>query len=77
MDFLTTQLVGFGGAFLALILDPWSYVYITASMFLGIVFGALPGLTATLAVAVPWPGFGITPRVRSGSRAWSSPSTKS
>lgn len=52
MDFLTTQLVGFGGAFLALILDPWSYVYITASMFLGIVFGALPGLTATLAVTI-------------------------
>lgn len=52
MDFLTTQLVGFGDAFLTLIFDPWSYVYITASMFLGIVFGALPGLTATLAVTI-------------------------
>ena len=52
MDFILTQLAGFGGAFMDLILDPWSYVYITASMFLGIVFGALPGLTATLAVTI-------------------------
>ena len=52
MDFILTQLAGFGTTFTDLILDPWSYVYITAAMFLGIVFGALPGLTATLAVTI-------------------------
>ena len=52
MEYLVTQLLGFGGAFVALISDPFSYVYIIFSVFLGIVFGALPGLTATLAVTI-------------------------
>ena len=52
MDFVLTQLAGFGGAFAALALDPVTYPYLIASVFLGIVFGALPGLTATLAVTI-------------------------
>ncbi|MEO0569457.1 MAG: tripartite tricarboxylate transporter permease, partial [Pseudomonadota bacterium] len=52
MDFLVTQLIGFGSAFLALTLDPLTYIYLIISIFLGITFGALPGLTATLAVTI-------------------------
>ena len=52
MEFFLTQLAGFGGAFWDLIIDPLSYVYIILSVFLGITFGALPGLTATLAVTI-------------------------
>lgn len=52
MDFFLTQIEGFGLAFLTLILDPFTYPYIILSVFLGIVFGALPGLTATLAVTI-------------------------
>ncbi len=52
MEFALTQLAGFGGAFWDLITDPVAYVYIVVSVFLGIVFGALPGLTATLAVTI-------------------------
>ena len=52
MEFLITQLAGFGGAFLALIVDPLTYIYLIISMLLGITFGALPGLTATLAVTI-------------------------
>ena len=52
MDFIATQLSGFGGAFAALVLDPVTYIYLISSVFLGIVFGALPGLTATLAVTI-------------------------
>jgi len=52
MDFVLTQLSGFGGAFVALALDPLTYVYLILSVFLGITFGALPGLTATLAVTI-------------------------
>ncbi|WP_375281630.1 tripartite tricarboxylate transporter permease [Pseudooctadecabacter sp.] len=52
MDFIATQLSGFGGAFAALVLDPVTYIYLVSSVFLGIVFGALPGLTATLAVTI-------------------------
>ncbi|MCZ0963945.1 tripartite tricarboxylate transporter permease [Paracoccus benzoatiresistens] len=52
MDFVLSQFLGFGGAFVALIADPWTYVYMIGSMFLGITFGALPGLTATLAVTI-------------------------
>ncbi|MFG5381193.1 tripartite tricarboxylate transporter permease [Yoonia sp. R2-816] len=52
MEFALTQLAGFGGAFWGLITDPVAYVYIVVSVFLGIVFGALPGLTATLAVTI-------------------------
>ena len=52
MEFFLSQLQGFGGAFTALITDPITYPYIIISVFLGIVFGALPGLTATLAVTI-------------------------
>ena len=52
MEFLITQLAGFGGAFLALVSDPLTYGYLIVSVFLGITFGALPGLTATLAVTI-------------------------
>lgn len=52
MDFVFSQLIGFGSALSGLILDPITYVYLIPSVFLGIVFGALPGLTATLAVTI-------------------------
>ncbi|MEM6939559.1 MAG: tripartite tricarboxylate transporter permease [Pseudomonadota bacterium] len=52
MEFIWTQIAGFGGALAALALDPVTYPYLVASVFLGIVFGALPGLTATLAVTI-------------------------
>ncbi|WP_299920839.1 tripartite tricarboxylate transporter permease [uncultured Pelagimonas sp.] len=52
MEFVLSQLAGFGGAFYALIIDPLTYVYLVTSVFLGITFGALPGLTATLAVTI-------------------------
>ena len=52
MDFVIVQLSGFGGAFIALALDPLTYAYLIVSVFLGITFGALPGLTATLAVTI-------------------------
>lgn len=59
MDFFLAQIEGFGLAFLALISDPITYPYIILSVFLGIVFGALPGLTATLAVTILTGFFGI------------------
>ncbi|SLN31846.1 Tripartite tricarboxylate transporter TctA family protein [Pseudoruegeria aquimaris] len=52
MDFVLSQLAGFGHAFWALVIDPVTYLYLVASVFLGIAFGALPGLTATLAVTI-------------------------
>ncbi len=52
MEFILTQLSGFGGAFWALVIDPLTYIYLIVSVFLGITFGALPGLTATLAVTI-------------------------
>jgi len=52
MHFFFTQIEGFGAAFFSLITDPITYPYIIISVFLGIVFGALPGLTATLAVTI-------------------------
>ena len=52
MEFVLSQLAGFGGAFLSLVIDPLTYVYLIVSVFLGITFGALPGLTATLAVTI-------------------------
>ena len=52
MDFVLMQLSGFGGAFMDLVLDPLTYGYLIISVFLGITFGALPGLTATLAVTI-------------------------
>ncbi|WP_419913100.1 tripartite tricarboxylate transporter permease [Hoeflea sp.] len=52
MEFVATQIAGFWLAFTDLATDPVTYVYLIASVFLGIVFGALPGLTATLAVTI-------------------------
>jgi len=52
MEFVLTQLSGFGGAFLDLSSDPVTYIYLISSVFLGIAFGALPGLTATLAITI-------------------------
>ncbi|AML51874.1 tripartite tricarboxylate transporter permease [Falsihalocynthiibacter arcticus] len=52
MEFVLTQLSGFGGAFYNLASDPVTYIYLISSVFLGIVFGALPGLTATLAITI-------------------------
>ncbi|PSL20368.1 tripartite tricarboxylate transporter permease [Shimia abyssi] len=52
MEFVFSQLSGFGEAFVALVVDPLTYVYLITSVFLGITFGALPGLTATLAVTI-------------------------
>lgn len=52
MEFVLNQLSGFGGAFVALVVDPLTYIYLVVSVFLGITFGALPGLTATLAVTI-------------------------
>ncbi|MDO6727996.1 MAG: tripartite tricarboxylate transporter permease [Cognatishimia sp.] len=52
MEFVLSQLAGFGGAMTDLVTDPLTYVYLITSVFLGITFGALPGLTATLAVTI-------------------------
>ncbi|MEM9902151.1 MAG: tripartite tricarboxylate transporter permease [Pseudomonadota bacterium] len=52
MEFFIAQLAGFGGALLELVADPLTYIYLVTSVFLGITFGALPGLTATLAVTI-------------------------
>ncbi len=52
MTFVFAQLSGFGAEFLSLISDPVTYIYLVISVFLGITFGALPGLTATLAVTI-------------------------
>jgi putative tricarboxylic transport membrane protein len=52
MEFVLAQLSGFGAEFAALVVDPVTYLYLVSSVFLGITFGALPGLTATLAVTI-------------------------
>ncbi|MCR9139292.1 MAG: tripartite tricarboxylate transporter permease [Alphaproteobacteria bacterium] len=52
MEFLVAQLSGFSGSLTALVMDPVTYFYLIPAVFLGIVFGALPGLTATLAVTI-------------------------
>lgn len=52
MEFVIAQLSGFGSSLFSLIVDPITYVYLIPAVFLGIVFGALPGLTATLAVTI-------------------------
>lgn len=52
MEFVITQLSGFGVSLVSLALDPVTYLYLVPAVFLGIVFGALPGLTATLAVTI-------------------------
>jgi len=52
MDFVFAQLIGFGNSLFGLATDHVTYYYLIPSVFLGIVFGALPGLTATLAVTI-------------------------
>ncbi|MEM9330350.1 MAG: tripartite tricarboxylate transporter permease [Pseudomonadota bacterium] len=52
MEFVFAQLHGFGVSLSTLAFDPITYVYLIPAVFLGIVFGALPGLTATLAVTI-------------------------
>jgi putative tricarboxylic transport membrane protein len=52
VEFIITQFSGFGAAFVHLVSDPLTYAYLISSVFLGITFGALPGLTATLAVTI-------------------------
>lgn len=52
MDLIVSQMTGFGGSLVHLALDPITYLYLIPAMALGIVFGALPGLTATLAVTI-------------------------
>jgi putative tricarboxylic transport membrane protein len=52
IDFVLTQFQNFGVSFWLLIIDPVTYLYLFGAVALGIVFGALPGLTATLAVTI-------------------------
>lgn len=52
MELIAAQLAGFGNSLGSLVADPVTYVYLIPAVFLGIIFGALPGLTATLAVTI-------------------------
>ena len=52
LDFALAQFSSFGVVLIELALDPVTYLYLVCSVALGIVFGALPGLTATLAVTI-------------------------
>ncbi len=52
MDFVLAQFVAFLSSLSTLASDPMTYPYLVCSVALGIVFGALPGLTATLAVTI-------------------------
>ncbi|WP_018698265.1 tripartite tricarboxylate transporter permease [Amorphus coralli] len=52
IDFVVQQFAVFLTQMSALALDPVTYLYLFGSVALGIVFGALPGLTATLAVTI-------------------------
>ena len=49
---LFSQFSTFFGTLIELLADPTNWVLLIFSSFLGIVFGALPGLTATLGVAL-------------------------
>ena len=49
---LVGQFSLFFGTIVALLSNPYNWVLLVVSMVLGIVFGALPGLTATLGVAL-------------------------
>ncbi len=49
---LFSQFSTFFGTLIELLADPTNWVLLILSSFLGIVFGALPGLTATLGVAL-------------------------
>ena len=48
---LAGQFGTFFGTIIMLLSNPYNWVLLVLSMVLGIVFGALPGLTATLGVA--------------------------
>lgn len=50
--FVASQFASFTSSLIGLASDPITYVYLVSSVFLGIIFGALPGLTATLAVTI-------------------------
>lgn len=52
LDFIIFQFGNFLSVLFELASDPVTYVYLVFSVALGIVFGALPGLTATLAVTI-------------------------
>lgn len=52
VDFLLQQFGSFLVVLGELATDPRTYLYLVCSVSLGIVFGALPGLTATLAVTI-------------------------
>ena len=49
---IVSQFGLFFGTIASLLSNPYNWVLLVASMVLGIVFGALPGLTATLGVAL-------------------------
>ncbi len=52
LEFIGAQFGGFLASFFSLASDPITYLYLFCSVALGIIFGALPGLTATLAVTI-------------------------
>ena len=52
VDFVLQQFGLFATSLAELAIDPVTYIYLFGSVALGIVFGALPGLTATLAVTI-------------------------
>ena len=60
LDFVLAATSGFSAVpFLALVIDPVTYVYLIISVFIGhYPFGALPGLTATLGRLTILTGFG-------------------
>ena len=52
LSFILHQFENFSTSLFGLATDPITYLYLVGSVALGIVFGALPGLTATLAVTI-------------------------
>ncbi|WDR04527.1 tripartite tricarboxylate transporter permease [Devosia rhodophyticola] len=52
MELIASQMTGFAYSLAQLIIDPITYLYLLPAVALGIIFGALPGLTATLAVTI-------------------------
>ncbi len=52
MDAALANVALFSAAMVDLVGDPLTYLYLVLAVSLGIVFGALPGLTATLAVTI-------------------------
>lgn len=60
METMFAQFGAFTTSLVNLVTDPITYAYLITSVFLGIVFGSLPGLTATLAVTILTGFFGNT-----------------